>query len=344
MKNIIKRSIYPLMLGFMIVLFNGCEKDEEGQLPIVETNALYNLTSIGAFCEGNITSDGGAKITNRGFCWSLDSSSAIVSNPTSAGMGKGYFTVKMFGLNPRTTYYVRAFASNRVGTTYSEVMMFKTPGDEIVFNPSKTYGTVTDVDNNTYKTIKIGNQTWMAENLKVITYNDSVAIPLFSDDMGWRNREAFNLPVYCGTYNNVLAFKDIYGAYYNWNVVNTGKLCPTGWHVPSENEWQALCNYLGGAGVAGSKLKETGSNHWWYNQSAEATNESGFTALPGGGGLGSGSFTSIGGYGYWWSSTMTADSNAVKFNIYCSDDGVFRYEINPRYGFSVRCIKDSQEE
>lgn len=343
MKNIIKRLIYPLMLGCMIVLFNGCEKDEDDQLPIVETNALYNLNSVGVVCEGHIISDGGAKITNRGICWSLDSTSAIISNPISAGPGKDYFSVQLF-VNPRTTYYVRAFASNRVGTTYGEVMMFTSPGNEIVFNPSKTYGTVTDVDNNTYKTIKIGTQTWMAEDLKVTKYNDTAAIPMISNDLEWRNWEALDLPAYCLKNNDLLASKDIYGAFYNWNVVNTGKLCPIGWHVPSENEWLALCNYLGGTGVAGRKLKETGSNHWWYNQSAEATNESGFTALPGGWGTGGGSYSNIGGYGYWWSSTMTEDSNAVKFNIYCSDDGVFRYEINPGYGFSVRCIKDSQLE
>ena len=141
-----------------------------------------------------------------------------------------------------------------------------------------TYGLLTDIVGNTYKTIKIGTQTWMAENLKTTKYNDGTDILNITN-----TTESINLstPGYCWYLNDAYKYKNIYGALYNWYVLNTGKICPAGWHVPSNLEWTTLTTYLGGDSVADRKLKETGTTHW-INTYTGVTNSSGFTALPGG--------------------------------------------------------------
>ena len=138
------------------------------------------------------------------------------------------------------------------------------------------YGTVTDIDGNVYKTIVIGTQTWMAENLKVTNYNDSNSIPLVMDNSEW---VALRKDAFCWYNNSEDTYKKVYGALYNAYTVSEGKLCPAGWHVPSVTEWETLCTYLGGDTVAGGKLKST---IVWNSPNTGADNSSGFTALPGG--------------------------------------------------------------
>jgi uncharacterized protein (TIGR02145 family) len=138
--------------------------------------------------------------------------------------------------------------------------------------------TIDSRDNEQYKTVKIGNQIWMAENLRSTKFNDGTAIPFIEDKKTWRK---LTVPAYCVYDNDMDKHKMIYGNLYNWYVVNMGKLCPAGWHVPTHDEWTALSVYLGGESVAGGKLKETGTIHWKSSNDG-ATNESGFTALPGG--------------------------------------------------------------
>ncbi len=137
---------------------------------------------------------------------------------------------------------------------------------------------VTDIDNNHYEAVRIGSQLWMAENLKTTRYNDGTPIPLVTDSLEWDNLVT---PAYCWYRNDPVTYGETYGALYNLHVVSTGILCPSGWHVPSDAEWTVLSDYLGGESVAGGKLKEAGTTHW-YTPNAGATNETGFTALPGG--------------------------------------------------------------
>jgi uncharacterized protein (TIGR02145 family) len=184
-------------------------------------------------------------------------------------------------LIPNTHYFVRAYATNTIGeTVYGNEITFNTEdgaNGEIIFNPDCTYGSMTDIDSNVYKTIEIGSQIWMAENLKTSKYNDGTSIPLV-EDYNWRN---LNTPGYCWYNNDAVKYKNLCGAIYNWFTISTGKLAPAGWHVPSEEEWATLITYLGGEQVAGGKMKESGITHWSIpNESA--TNESGFTALPSG--------------------------------------------------------------
>ena len=195
--------------------------------------------------------------------------------------------------------------------------------------------TVKDIDGNVYKTITIGTQVWMAENLKTTKYNDGTSIPLVIDN-SWAT---LTTPAYCWYNNDSTASKNIYGALYNWHTVNTGKLCPIGWYVPANKEWANLSTYLGGDKVAGGKLKETGMTHW-NSPNTGATNENGFRALPGGYRYGKGIFGSIGYLGYWWSSTEHRAPYAWCRYIGYGSSSLLSHGNYRRNGFSVRCVQD----
>lgn len=206
-----------------------------------------------------------------------------------------------------------------------------------IFNSNVTYGTMTDQDGNIYKTVTIGTQTWMAENLRTTTYNDGTAIPNVADEDEWGS---LTTGAYCN-YNNTNSVDIIatYGRLYNWYAVNTGKLAPTGWHVPTDAEWTELTDYLGETNFAGGKLKETGATHW-YSPNEGATNETGFTALPGGGRGGRGDFDGIVSAGFWWSATESTDYYAWYRSMYNVTSNVLRSSYNQGFGFSVRCVRD----
>ena len=204
------------------------------------------------------------------------------------------------------------------------------------------YGILADIDGNTYKTVRIGTQVWMAENLKTTRYNNGDTIRYVTDDTSWGH---ITSGAYCW-YNNDITNSNSFGALYNWYTVAGGNLCPAGWHVPFDEEWTALEQTLGGTNAAGSKMKERGFAHW-NKHDAISTDESRFTALPGGYRLDNGEFSSLGYYGFWWSSTefwwdmttyYTHYSWGRYIGYYISD--VFRYYFLKKYGFSVRCIKD----
>jgi uncharacterized protein (TIGR02145 family) len=199
--------------------------------------------------------------------------------------------------------------------------------------------TVTDIDGNIYHTVSIGTQVWMVENLKTTKYKDGTAIPLVTANSAWA---ALTTPGYCWSNNDSATYKSIYGAIYNWYAVNTGKLAPTGWHVPTDSEWSVLTAYLGGDSVAGGKLKEVGTTHWATPNNG-ATNASGFSALPGGwrgGTSGSGAFYGVGIEGYWWSSTTYNTSNSWMRAMFNNSANVSRTNNINFDGFSVRCIKN----
>lgn len=195
-----------------------------------------------------------------------------------------------------------------------------------------------DIDGNKYKTITIGTQIWMKENLKTTRYNDGTPIPMESDNEEWIK---LNSPAFCW-YNNELINKEIYGALYNWHAVNTGKLCPEGWHVPADSEWFKLISYLEEDTFeenTGNKLKEAGTEHW-KSPNDESNNESGFTALPGGYRSYNGSFNYLGISGYWWSSTEYMETTVYFWNLRYKSSNVFKYISEKTNGFSVRCMKD----
>ncbi len=178
----------------------------------------------------------------------------------------------------------------------------------------------------------------MKENLKTTKFSDGTSIPFVTDNSTWGNLAT---PGYCW-YNNDLANKNIYGALYNWYAVNTGKLCPKGWHVPSDAEWTTLTAFLGGEIVAGGKLKETGNSHWnaFLDPEPLTTNETGFTALPGGLRRLDGMYNNLGDYVYWWSSTDDDATTAWFRAIRNWLSSTLTSSTDKENGFSVRCLKD----
>ena len=292
---------------------------------IVSTIAISAITSSTASSGGNITSDGGSTITARGVCWGTSANPTISSSKNIDGSGIGSFTSTLTGLIPNTTYYARAYATNSAGTGYGNEISFKT----LVGNT-----TVTDIDGNVYNIVTIGTQTWMVENLKTTKYRNSEAIPNVTDGATWGT---LTTGAYCW-YNNDAANKSTYGGLYNWYAVaDSRNIAPVGWHVPTDSEWTTLTTYLGGVTVAGGKLKEPGTTHW-YSPNADATNSSGFTALPGG--CRSPGFGDIGGYCYWWSSTEYSATHAWRWGVYYSYGEVSRSSYSKYYGYSVRCLRD----
>jgi uncharacterized protein (TIGR02145 family) len=205
---------------------------------------------------------------------------------------------------------------------------------ELGLIPNNYSGTVTDIDGNTYKAVTIGTQVWMAENLRVGRYKNGTSIPLVTDNTAWSN---LTTPGYCWYNDDEPAYKANYGALYNGFVVMTGNLCPSGWHVPTDQEWSTLVTYLGGSG---GKLKETGTKHW-ESPNTEATNETGFTALPGGSRWWDGTFNSIGIEGNWWSARENYETGILGWRIdYNRGDIHYWINLNAKTGFSVRCLKD----
>lgn len=195
--------------------------------------------------------------------------------------------------------------------------------------------TVSDIEGNIYNTITIGTQIWMKENLKTIKYNDGADIPIVTDNADWLS---LTTPAYCWYDNNVSIYKATYGAMYNWYTVNTGNLCPTGWHVPSKDEWIVLYTYLGGIDIAGIKLKEAGSTHWQVNNQGD--NSSGFTGLPGGRRVEVG-FSTISNVGEWWSETEKNATEAEVFGLTDNEKYVSMFSRNKYSGLSLRCLKDN---
>ncbi|MCK9208187.1 MAG: fibrobacter succinogenes major paralogous domain-containing protein, partial [Salinivirgaceae bacterium] len=375
---------------------------------------------------GNVATNGGSEVTEYGVCWGTSASPETSGTKWTMGTGTGYFSDSMGGLTPGITYYVKAFATNTMGTAYGNETSFITLGEApmvlnlgamditpsgatlrasvtsnkllttvtfeygltdsygntllatenpdteqedtvlatltglsvevtyhfrvkaenelgVVYSTDTTFttvltgitGSISDAEGNNYGTIGIGHQIWMTSNLKTVLFNDSDSIPSITADSLW---SGMNTAGYCWYLNDV-GYKNTYGALYNWYTVNTQKLCPTGWHVPSEADWTELVDYLGGASMAGGLLKESGTSHW-KTPNEGATNEYGFTALPGGKRLDSGEFDFMQVEGNFWSSESFSTQNAsYLFLLYNYPNSLQNY-ANKKSGFSVRCVKD----
>jgi uncharacterized protein (TIGR02145 family) len=394
-------------------------------VPTLTTTAVTAITYNSGSSGGNVTYDGGAPVTARGVCWSTSQNPTIANTKTSDGSGTGVFTSNITGLSAVTTYYVRAYATNSAGTGYGIQQPFTTAatpfitvtsptstdhwmeleqknitwssnisenvvislyksgsllsaivaspgtandgsytwtlpgnltygydykirissvnnssifGESPLFKISESHGStglLADNDGNTYNTVKINMQWWMAANLKTSRLNDNSFISGGYSIATWLT---LTTPAYI-YYGNLLANFNIYGTLYNWYTVNTGKLCPIGWHVPGNTEWDELINYLGGESIAGGKLKEIGTTHWLTPNSG-ATNESGFTALPGGYLASSKGFGNLNQTGFFWSATQSTTTNANYLQLEYNLANFPRFNIGKYAGLSVRCIKD----
>jgi len=297
-----------------------------GLLPILNTNAITNITSSSAIGGGAITSDGGAAITAKGLVWSTLSNPTLQNNSGSSNNGTGTagFSTNLTGLISNTTYYVRAYATNNGGTSYGNELSFHTLAGN----------TFTDArDGNVYRTITIAGKTWLAENLR---YLPGVIGPA----TGSSSTAYYYVFGYNGTDVNTAkasANYQTYGVLYNWAAAQTA--CPSGWHLPTYEEWHDLISALGGESSAGGKLKETGNLHW-NNPNAGATNESGFAAFAGGYRNDAGSFINKGAIGSWWGSSTDVKANAATMSLSYSTTAGNIYYASKAIGFSIRCVKN----
>jgi uncharacterized protein (TIGR02145 family) len=367
------KIIVPLLSLFVaLALISSCANSIDSTVPTVETSAVMNIGLDTAECGGTITYDGGGTISARGVCWSTEPGPIIDDSFTSDGTGTGDFASNMSGLTDSTIYYVRAYATNSVGTGY---------GTEQVFVTS-----VEDYDGNIYHNVVIGDQVWMAENLRVTHYRDGTLIPNVTDSGVWSSFIDVAPPGpdpgtrFDGyvSYNNDPTNITTYGLLYNWWVITTDELrltgqfqstyynspvAPEGWHVPTDAEWKTLEMYLGmtqsqadadDAGWnrgyhEGSMLREVGYEHWQeypppdpldIDPMVPATDDYGFTGLPSGYRYFNGTFYAITQYTYFWSASAFDSSNSYCRGLIYTSNRILRDHQPNRHGYAIRCVRD----
>jgi uncharacterized protein (TIGR02145 family) len=343
-------------------------------LPTVTTGTISNVTTTTATCGGNVTSNGGVPVTARGVCWSTSQNPTISGNHTTNGSGTGSFTSNITGLSANTVYYVRAYATNSVGTAYGDQILFAAAGGENDGQPCPM-ATVTDYDGNIYNTVQIGNQCWMKENLKTTHFADGTSIPLGS-------ASSTSSPSRCAPNSNgdfssgqMVA---IYGYLYNWNAAMYGGslpnivqgACPNGWHLPSDSEWTQLTNYVSChsqylcssqsntiniAKALASTTYEVITDIGWYGWMSDNSpcsvgnilsnnNATGFSAMPAGLAMDAYISERAGQGAYFWTSTPYMGegvNSAYAYNLYYSNAYVQRGYSPISYYYSIRCLNDN---
>ena len=295
-------------------------------LPTLTTITVSSITETTFVSGGNITNNGGGAVTSRGVCWSTSSNPTTADNSSVNGSGTGSFVSNLSGLTGGTTYYVRAYAINSVGTAY---------GNEVSFTTTTSSSSITDADGNVYTSVTIGTQEWMTENLRTTKYSDGTVIPNVTSNSDWSN---LSTGAWCN-YSNSSTNDATYGKLYNWYAVNTNKLCPTGWHVPSDAEWTVLTDYLAADGHSGAEGRALKATSGW-NSGGNGTDDYGFLGLPGGSRSPNGDFCHIGNSGYWWSSSQNDPNNAWSRDLGNYNGIVNRNYNYNKHGFSVRCLRD----
>lgn len=357
LSRIIKFSV---ALPFLIIgtiqlsLFTACKRFVPELVLHITTDSIITLPGREYKLIGTLESFGYDKVTQHGFCYgeSRDPTTDDLTTQLGARDMKGRFESILSDLSPSTTFYVRSYVVTRAGIEYGDEKTFTTP--------ELTEETVTDFDGNVYQTVQIGDQTWMRSNLKVTHYPDGKEIPLVEEDATWSDLDDLS-EAYCW-YGNSTSNRDTYGGLYTWAAAMYGAsgsdaipsqvqgICPEGWHLPSDGEWKKLEVFLGMGETdadedgwrgndQGGQLKDTGMA-LWISPNRGATNESGFTAFPGGLRGIAGSFYNVGFDAYFWTATDCSGSNARYRNLTNDDGDIFRDCYLKYIGFSVRCVKD----
>jgi uncharacterized protein (TIGR02145 family) len=318
---------------FHCVISNACGSDVTSNaatlainiLPVITVQPVNKLVYSGQTISFNITTSGSGYL----YQWQVSTDGSTWNNITNGGTSPTYAGANTVNLTlsnvplASDSYKYRCVVSHYCRPTLiSDAATLTVPPND----------PVTDINGNTYNTVGIGSQLWMKENLRTTTYNDGKAIPLVTLYYEWG---ALGTPAYCWYNNDEASYKATYGALYNWYTVYTGKLCPTGWHVPTDAEWTTLFNYVGGDA---GKLKESGTTHW-AGPDIGATNESGFTALPGGT-RSNMYFTWMQSSAFFYSSTQSNASYAWRYELNSTNNGYQRSDnFSKLFGMSVRCLK-----
>ncbi|MEN8228729.1 MAG: FISUMP domain-containing protein [Bacteroidota bacterium] len=355
------RATASILLGSLLLFLtvDSCEriKFEPVENLYITTDSILLISAENYKLTGSILNVGKDKITAHGFCWS--DSGTPTTDGAAIHLGSrdsiGHFSGIITGLDLKSIYKVRAFAETSMGTEYGNEKHFRTPAPVID-------STVTDIDGNIYKVVVIGSQAWMAENLKTTHYADGEAIPLVENDSIWNTLTGSDRAY--SWYGNDSSKTD-YGALYTWSAAMNGEVgsesnpdkvqgvCPDGWHMPSDAEWNQMhiqlgmnpddadrIGFLGTRQAVGTKMKGIGTPLWEGNLDDPRFNESGFTALPCGQRSNSGIFLNEGKYAYFWSAT-DYDENEVWYRyLQWGHSAVLRVRTFKNMGFSVRCVLD----
>lgn len=323
-----KKTYIVLLLSIDILLFISCsENNDIERLATVVTTSISSINSTTAYSGGSVMSNGGLNVTARGVCWSIIPSPSIFDNHTSDGCSSGVFISLITELLPNTTYFVRAYATNSIGTAYGSELSFTTTGSDSI---------IIDIDGNVYHTITIGTKTWMVQNLIATRYQNGDSITNVTDNTVWSN---LTKGAYCNYINNTI-YSSTFGRLYNWYTINDiRKIAPAGWHVATSHEWQTLINSFGGEYLAGGILKESDTVHW-KSPNTGADNSSGFTAIPGGYRNDFGTFNFMGINGRWWSATEYNSTMAYYYTMYYNSPNASNGNTSKKEGLSIRCVKD----
>ena len=299
-------------------------------IPEVKTLEAQNIEVGSALLGGEVINSGASSITNRGVCYSQENEEPNFDDTClNYQEDNEVFQILLDDLDPATKYYFSAFAENEYGHHFGQALSFTTKHE-----------TITDIDGNVYRILTIGEQTWMIDNLKVTRFSNGDPIPLREANSYWTEGTAVPEPAYC-YYHNDESYADPYGALYNFHVASDPRnVCPVGWKVMSLDELGAFITDLGGPQYGGD-LKTTGTiedgTGLWYAPNTNATNSSGFSAIPGGiRNVGTGW---MGKKGIFWTSTDNGNI-APAMHLDNVDYQVVPSAFRQHYGFSIRCIKE----
>jgi uncharacterized protein (TIGR02145 family) len=298
-------------------------------IPTLITNAVKNITATTAISGGNITEDWGFQVTDRGVCWSTSQNPTIDDDKTSDGSGAGLFSSTIGGFSSEITYYVRAYAINSIGTGY---------GNQESFTCNLF---IDNRDNKEYKFVRIGNQVWMAENLAYlpeISYYGPYFVYDYKGSIVSEAKATINYATYGVLYPWPEAMN--YASSSSDNPSGVQGVCPNGWHLPSDAEWQQLVDFISSDGHSdneGAALKATSG----WNSGGNGTDNYGFSALPGGVYDWYGYFYDVGEFGGWWSATDWDNLYKWYRSLSSNVQVVYHGDIDYRCALSVRCVRDN---
>lgn len=316
-----------LLLLLSAIAVWSCKKDKS-TLPEVETYTPEFVGSNAITIMCHVTSNGGSDFLECGIYVGDEADPESTGLKLMMGNDTGLWFGRLTGLSPETEYFLKAYALNGIGENL---------GDEVSIT---TTARVNDYDANIYETVKIGEKLWMAADLNTTHYLNGEAVETTTP--GTLDISAEIEPAYHWVYEGGDVNKDEYGRLYTWYAVDDSRnVCPDGWHIPTDAEWTDLETYFGGYLYAGSYLKESGNIHWISPYNVDATNISGFTALPGGYRDATGVFELLRNEGYWWTATSSTTDKSWSRKIRASSSEVVRDGINKNWGLSVRCVKDN---
>lgn len=321
----VKKSVLSILA--LCLLATSCDKEDSTPIftSIVVTEAVSDIAENAAVANGEVIDDGNTTVTERGFCWSVNSEVSIADNKISVGKGKGKFNTTLSGLNDFTTYYVKAYAVNSEGISYGSTVSFKTKQKIVDITCEST---ITDADGNVYKVVKIGSQCWMESNLNTSKYNNGTLIAQPATDAEWNESKNGSWCFYKNAADSSI------GKLYNWYAASATNICPNGYRVPTERDMDRFLDFLG-IEHAFSVKSVTG-----WPEGKNGNNATGFNFFPAGSRFASAGFVNRGRAAFLWTADTYDELNA---KIYALGDVMSAFTPSNQKkntGACIRCMKN----